>query len=137
MSDAENYADEQQYELILKNEFLKLNVKLREFTIDECLLTSSLFEILQSFDTEISVKKMCENFIVNSVENYKQYENLAKHSKCYFVKLLKDYAIGEKNIENVYNNDVLRTLEDLQRKLWHLKDVKIICKQIKKKENGK
>lgn len=137
MTDDDEYSsEEQQYELFLRNEYLKLSDNLRKFTLEECLLTSSLYEILQSFDRETSVKKMCENFCVNSVENYKLYEDLAKNSKCYFVKLLKDYAIVEKNIEDNHNGDELKTLEDLQQKLWHLNGGKLVCKKIKSKENG-
>lgn len=117
----------------------KLNPELNEYTLEECLNTNCLWDILKRFDYNYnlnhSVKNMCEQFGVNDVDNFKSYENLAKYSHCYFIKLLRDYAIKQITIEEKSNPHILNTLEDLQFKLWGLKDGKLVSKLIKQGEN--
>lgn len=117
-----------------------LSQELNEFSLEQCLHSTVLYEILKDFDLNTgsnSVKKMCEEFGVNDVSKFKQYENMAKNSNCYFVKLLQDYAVGETTVENKLNKHQLKNLEDLQRKLWNLKSGKLACKSIKKKRKLK
>ncbi len=112
---------------------------LNDYTLEECLNTSSLYNVLKDFDMNIgnnSVKKMCEEFGVKDVGKFKQYENMAKNSNCYFTKLLKDYAVNEMTVESTRNTNILKGLDDLQRKLWNLKSGKLTCKSIKKIESG-
>jgi len=116
-----------------------LSEDLNDYTLEDCLNTTALYEVLQQFDLNIgnnSVKRMCEEFGVKDVGKFKQYEYMAKNSNCYFTKLLKDYAVNEVTVENTENNNVLKNLDDLQRKLWNLKSGKLTCKSIKKRETG-
>ena len=120
----------------------KLSNDLNEFTLQECLMTETLIEILKNFDYSSnnvtnSIKYLCEQFGVNDVNNFKVYENMAKNSKCYFGKLLLDYACNPATIEGTENFNVLKTLEDLQNKLWQLKGGRLTCKLIWHKEQGK
>lgn len=119
----------------------KLSNDLNDFTLAECLMTDTLNEILKNFDyssqnVHNSIRYICELFGVNDVNNFKQYENLAKNSRCYFSKLLRDYALNPVTIEGTDNSNVLRTLEDLQTKLWSLKGGRLTCKLIWQKEQG-
>lgn len=117
----------------------KLSNDLNDFTLAECLMTETLNEILKNFDyssqnVHNSIRYICELFGVNDVNNFKQYENMAKNSRCYFSKLLRDYALNPVTIEGTDNLNVLRTLEDLQTKLWNLKGGRLTCKLIWQKE---
>lgn len=115
----------------------KLSNDLNDFTLSECLMTETLHEILKNFETQNvhkSIRYVCELFGVNDVNNFKQYENLAKSSRCYFSKLLRDYAMVPITIEGTTNTNVLKTLEDLQTKLWSLKGGRLTCKLIWQKE---
>ena len=82
------------------------------------------------------MKKMCEEFGVNDVGKFKEYEHMAKNSTCYFTKLLKDYSVNDVTVEKSQNTNVLKNLDDLQRKLWNIKSGKLTCKKIKQREMG-
>jgi hypothetical protein len=119
----------------------KLSNDLSEFSLTECLETETLTEILKNFDyctnnVQNSIKNICELFGVIDVNNFKKYENMAKSSQCYFGMLLQNYAINPVTIEGTQNSNVLRTLADLQTKLWHMKGGRLTCKLIWQKERG-
>ena len=124
-------------ETILSEDYI-LSTDLDDYTLEECLLTKCLQEILAGFDyNAVSVKKMCEQFGVNDVNNCKYYENLAKNSNGYLIRLLHDYATRSVTKEELFNAEVLKTLNDFQKKLWKMNGGKLACKLIKEKETGK
>lgn len=125
--DTSNLSDEFEVEICK----YRLSEEWRKHSLEKCLNLPSLVNLLAHFGAN-SISYYCEKFGVTDVNIVKEYE---KKPIGFFVQLLKDYAVNATNKEKLVNRNNIKTLVDLQEKLWNLNSGKLVCKKIKENEN--